>query len=521
MIILALTWSQPCLASQPSAYHRGSVSAKAHQHTTIDLLNQGDLSRIPGFTGEAPYEMSLDHGSMGENALHVASSHPASTYMHHHAALKKKITVSDMEDFLVNADRAVINPEKNLHDITVTQKEVESPSFEDIVTCEEGGDEYTQACSRFRSVTLRVTPEKGHYTDKWCIGHWKSKKWGGKWYCGGCRGGDYVVDQAKKVEVVMESWSNGCDILEQHADEGLCRYLSLSKGPAETRTIQGEPVSRSHWSEHYTYVCRPHAQDQCAALKARGCQQKESTCIQTVGNMCVRWKQTYACLNKRNKTLSYTAKGKKVPFCLTGECVETGYEANTEMLDALSHLAILGEAQKDMHANVGIFRGQVRGCRKNCTSFRDCCTTGKGWGMSLHLAECSGEEKELADLREKNRCLLVGTYCAEKVLGVCVRKMTTFCCFGTKLSRLIQENGRRQLGIGFGDPKYPDCRGLTPIELSRLDFSKMDLSELLEDMRHSFNAPDTTAINHTIQERIQDNMRAMTQSLKPRSGSME
>lgn len=190
------------------------------------------------------------------------------------------------------------------------------------------------------------------------------------------------------------------------------------------------------------------------------------------------------------------------------------------MLEALSHLAILGEAQKDMRSHIGVFKGQPRGCRKNCTNFRDCCTTGHGWGMSLNLAECRGEEKELADWRHKKRCILVGTYCAEKVLGTCIRKITTFCCFGTKLSCLIQEQGRRQLGLRFGTPECPDCRGFTPEELSRLDFSKMDLSPLFEDISENFKTPDTKEMNQKIQERIHDNMNTLTQGLKSRNGTL-
>ena len=56
-----------------------------------------------------------------------------------------------------------------------------------------------------------------------------------------------------------------------------------------------------------------------------------------------------------------------------------------------------------------------------------------------------------------------------------------FCCFGTKLARILQENARGQLGLNWDSPKHANCRGLMIDEISHLDFSKMDFSELYSD----------------------------------------
>jgi conjugal transfer mating pair stabilization protein TraN len=42
--------------------------------------------------------------------------------------------------------------------------------------------------------------------------------------------------------------------------------------------------------------------------------------------------------------------------------------------------------------------------------------------------------------------------------------------------------GRQQLGIGWGDHKNPDCRSLNLEEIRRLDFSKIDFTELYTDI---------------------------------------
>lgn len=46
----------------------------------------------------------------------------------------------------------------------------------------------------------------------------------------------------------------------------------------------------------------------------------------------------------------------------------------------------------------------------------------------------------------------------------------------------MQEQGRAQLGIGWGGASSPDCRPLTLDEFKRIDFSKIDLEELFADM---------------------------------------
>jgi len=278
-------------------------------------------------------------------------------------------------------------------------------------------------------------------------------------------------------------------------------------------TMDREPITRDSWEKTYTYTCSKKIEGTCDALRSKGCLQIGSECAETIGGVCVAYKQIFKCPSNKRKTTRYKVAGAKSPFCLTGDCTDSDYEANGEMLNAMSQMAILKEAQSDIRANVEIFKGQIRKCSKNCVGFRDCCTTGKGWGVSLNLSSCSGEEKELAEWRAKNRCVFVGTYCAEKILGKCTRKKSSFCCFGNKLSRLLNDQGRRQLGIGFGDAEEPDCRGLTPEELSRIDMSLMNLSELYEDVQANFKPKAHTAQGAEL-ERIKENMAQMTRRVK-------
>ena len=134
-------------------------------------------------------------------------------------------------------------------------------------------------------------------------------------------------------------------------------------------------------------------------------------------------------------------------------------------------------------------------------TFKDCCKL-SGWGKNLGLVGCNAEEKQLAENRQKGLCVEVGTYCAERIpiTGICLRKKTNFCCFQSKLTKALQQQGRGQLGMDFGTPECPDCRGLTVDELSRIDFSKLDLTEAFSDLQPKLKDP--AAINDKLQQKL-------------------
>lgn len=119
----------------------------------------------------------------------------------------------------------------------------------------------------------------------------------------------------------------------------------------------------------------------------------------------------------------------------------------------------------------------------------------------MELVSCEQEEQILGMKRGQNLCVHVGTYCSQKVLGVCVQKKQSHCCFNSRIARLIAASGRSQLGKSWGSPQSPDCGGLTPAELQSIDFSLIDFSSVVADVKASVKIPDyaidraTTKIN--------------------------
>lgn len=305
--------------------------------------------------------------------------------------------------------------------------------------------------------------------------------------------------------------------LDDRVEKGLCSYeeIQIIEGP-QTRVINELPVTRDWWRRRKIYRCHYPAKNDCSPLRSKGCYQVNSTCKEKVGDVCVIWEQTYSCPSGKKLVKSYRSSNNKNPFCLSGDCADKSYVPNRDFAEVMARMSVLKEAGDDLKNFGSIFKGVDRRCTRHCVSFKDCCGNGNGWGVSLKLASCDADEKELAELRTKNRCIQVGTYCAEKKLGVCIRKKTSFCCYGTKLAKIVQEQGRRQLGLGFGDPKQPQCQGLTIEQLAQLDFSKIDFSDMLADIVASTRTPNPDKLMSGIQRSMQD--RGTLLKVKEKSG---
>ncbi len=336
-------------------------------------------------------------------------------------------------------------------------------------------------------------------------------------------GGDIYEDLANKkshytfnahIKIIYEKESHKelpdeeeiyCDELEKKTAFGICSYESkaCSQGK-QTRLIQGVSITRDCWQYTRTYACEYPSKDDCGPLRARGCTQGSSTCQTYVGKTCVVHKQTYTC--KANSQPKHSITGGQTPFCLDGNCRDQGFESNDEMMHSLAQLSILKEMQGQLQ-NGMIFKGEDKRCSRYILNFKDCCGSGKGWGKSIGLGGCSEGEKALSQKRQLGLCHPIGTYCAKKVLGKCIKKNSTYCCFNNKLLKAFHVQGRPQIKLGWGEPENPICRGFTVEELQRIDFSKLDLREVFEDLMKKFqtgqNKSNAPAMGKHIGERME------------------
>lgn len=114
------------------------------------------------------------------------------------------------------------------------------------------------------------------------------------------------------------------------------------------------------------------------------------------------------------------------------------------------------------------------------------------------LMSCTQDEQMLGLKRGQNLCHFVGPYCSNKVpiLG-CLETTQTYCCFNSRLGKLIQEQGRAQIGKSWGSGESPNCSGYTADELAQLDFSQMDMSEFVAEVMANAHMPDAAAMGGT------------------------
>ena len=112
---------------------------------------------------------------------------------------------------------------------------------------------------------------------------------------------------------------------------------------------------------------------------------------------------------------------------------------------------------------------------------------------------CSQQDMETGLLNGSGYCYQTGEYCKTSwpFFG-CVQRARTYCCFNSKLARIIHQQGRPQLR-SMPPLGSNICRGFTPEEFQYLDFSKIDLSEYYGDLK----TQSMSVIQGTIGDRIQ------------------
>jgi conjugal transfer mating pair stabilization protein TraN len=121
------------------------------------------------------------------------------------------------------------------------------------------------------------------------------------------------------------------------------------------------------------------------------------------------------------------------------------------------------------------------------------------------LLSCDQSEQLLAMHRDANLCVHVGSFCSSRVpiIHTCIEQTESYCCFNSRLARIINEQGRGQVGKGWGSAQSPDCSGFTPAEFQQLDFSRMDLSEFIQEIYDSVRIPSASSIGQKIQNTFQ------------------
>ena len=193
-----------------------------------------------------------------------------------------------------------------------------------------------------------------------------------------------------------------------------------------------------------------------------------------------------------------------VRWCVGADCETVRSESNTGFVEATTRLNMaleLGGEEFDRQ-DMRFFTGTRRACHIKLFGLANCCTNS---GALIGLGDCSAEEIELAEERNAGNTHYLGKYCSKRTFfGVCIRRSRAWCVFGSKLGRILQQQARAQLGIGWSD-----CRGFTVAEIEGIDFAALDLSEFTENLMDggqepTVSLPDAGDTGTAMRTRIRD-----------------
>ncbi|EJR1734723.1 type-F conjugative transfer system mating-pair stabilization protein TraN [Salmonella enterica] len=320
-----------------------------------------------------------------------------------------------------------------------------------------------------------------------------------------------LVMQVKDREWIPRvEWVESCPF---NKPEGVLKGTECTDpGGTKTGVMEGKPwsLTQSCWAYRDKYVtqsadngsCQAYVDNPACTLAARRC------AFYSDAGACLHEYATYSCESKTSGKVMVC--GGDV-FCLDGECDKAQSGKSNDFGEAVSQLAALAAAGKDVAALNGVdvraFTGEAKFCRKAAAGFSNCCKAG-GWGQDVGLAKCNSEEKALAKAKKNRLTVSVGEFCAKKVAGVCLEKKRSYCQFDSKLAQIVQQQGRDgQLHISFGSSKHPDCRGITVDELQNIKFDQLDFTNFYEDLMNNQKIPDSGALTEKVKEQIADQLK--------------
>jgi conjugal transfer mating pair stabilization protein TraN len=280
--------------------------------------------------------------------------------------------------------------------------------------------------------------------------------------------------------------------------------LTDQNGQTVSLPPPGDEPAASCWQREQEWTWETPVPDTCDPYRSNpACRQIDLACLalSATGQDCQQWQATYQCdgapVCTRTETVrrcrSCGTPDSPIPFCT--EAPGPGDRNLPDLFRTASYLQMLTDAKQDFDPDhLQLFAGTARGCTYSGFGgfFENCCSD----DPDKLFGSCPDEARRLAEDRKQKKAHYVGTRCIEWIRFLigkkCVRHEQVYCSFKSQLARIVEEQGRGQLGRGWGSADSPDCRGFVPDELTRLNFAEMDFSEWYVNVRASVNTDAIT-----------------------------
>jgi len=295
--------------------------------------------------------------------------------------------------------------------------------------------------------------------------------------------------------------------LANHPDCTVIEHTCLDRSSANIQKC---------WRERISFFYHFPKTKKCIFLDKKQCELISKKCVQESAFGCALYELVFKCFSKNNQVFRSDDTNN-----LIDQDWETTYAPNDSFAEVATKLAVFAEAKKQLEdskikdaSKLEVFSGKKMSCSKSIADhlIYDCCFSYAGLAKKMGLAKCSTDELSLAEMKEKGLCHYVGAY-EKKKLGIKTSDEHVYCCFPSKLGRIIQEEGRKQLKKGWGEAEHPICKGFSFENLSQIDFSKLDLNELHEEMPNQLPA-DFDSKMSAFQNKLKEQIKEKSQELK-------
>ena len=237
----------------------------------------------------------------------------------------------------------------------------------------------------------------------------------------------------------------------------------------------------------------------CTPFVDLGCTETGPGCVEEDNGVCITPGTTIACpldpactsTGIVKQCMSCGTPGSLVPFC-----TDMSTPPNEHFNEHATYLGVIEEARNSWEPDsLILLRGEKLACEQNplIEPIVDCCDE----DPTKLFGSCSNEEIRLAANKQAGLVHFVEKHCTDRVLGICVEEEKVYCSFKSKLTRIVHEQGRPQVGRGWGSGDNPDCNGFHITQFQQLDFAMMDLSEWYPDIEYALNIEDIIGRSQT------------------------
>ena len=281
------------------------------------------------------------------------------------------------------------------------------------------------------------------------------------------------------------------------------------------KEMDGIRESRPCWQYGYVKSCNFPSKNDCRIYEHCYALGDKQCLVRDYANTCVNMKKEFSCkswepVDIKDETARVGLEAKDGPEglvckgvpCIDGNCVDKSYETNGEMMDSISRLHAAKFMKPDADGKFDLFKPNNMHCSKKPAGYTQCCRIKKeGWGTHLG-AGCTKDEQILAEQRGKKLCVFATKITTAKTPFHISKHY--YCCFNNMLDKVIQVQGRKQLGRRFvKSDGTADCGGFSLEEIQKIDFNKIDFTEFIKDFQKKFIGSTKASNTGDIAQRIQ------------------